>query len=75
MCGNWKQDQGDMGGLQRCCYHHREKIHEVKALLEFKLINTAEDNKRLLKYIIATGEPKITLIHYCMILAISQIGI
>ena len=56
-------------------HHCREKMHEVKTLLEFKLINTVEDNERLLKYIIATGEPKIALIHYFMRLVISQTGI
>lgn len=59
--GQWKQKPGDMGGIQRCCCHSREKINVSKAQLGLmQARNTGDNKKSFIKYASSKGSAEIT---------------
>lgn len=67
---------GDMGRIQKCCCHCREKIHVAKAQLQIKLARTVQDNKKRVfsNILMAKGKLEITLAHSRMKMVTSPTG-
>lgn len=50
---------GDIGGIQTCCCHCREKIHVAKTQLGLKQVRNVGDNKKsFFKYVSAKAVQK-----------------
>lgn len=73
--GHWKWGMVAWEDCRDAIYHYREKSHVVEAQLELKLASAVGDNKKCFSNTLKMNRgPKLTLVHYCMGLAISKTG-